>query len=75
MKLPSKITSYKESVLSKFPPILLVLQTADLSMVSLYEATETYFSNKEEFIDTLDCLYALHRVIYDTEREVLHYVA
>ena len=74
MKLPSKITSYKESVLSKFPPILEVLQNADTGILALYESTMKYFSGIEEYLDTLDCLFALNKVKYDAEREVLCYV-
>ena len=75
MKLPSKIISYKESVLSKFPPILVVLQNADTGVLTLYESTMKYFSGIEEYLDTLDCLFALNKVKYDAEREVLCYVA
>ena len=75
MRLPSKITSYGESVISKFPPVLSALQNADTGVFALYEATIKYFSSIEEFIDTLDCLFALQRVRYDEEREVLCYVA
>lgn len=75
MKLPSKITSYRESVISKFPPILSVLQNADTGILTLYESTMKYFSSIEEYLDTLDCLFALHKVRYDAEREVLCYVA
>ena len=75
MRLPSKITSYGESVISKFSPVLLVLQDADTGVFALYEATMKYFSGIEEFMDTLDCLFALQRVRYDNEREVLCYVA
>lgn len=74
MKLPSKITSYEESVLSKFVPILTVLQNVDIGIFPLYEITAKYFCNVEEFIDTLDCLFALQKIIYDAEQEVLHYV-
>ena len=74
MKLPSKITSYGESVISKFPPILSVLRDTDMGVFSLYEATLKHFSSIEEFIDTLDCLFALQRVRYDADREVLCYV-
>ena len=74
MKLPSKITSYEESVLSKFAPILVVLQNVDIEIFPLYEITEKYFCNVEEFIDTLDCLFALQKIIYDAEQGVLHYV-
>lgn len=75
MKLPSKIISYRESVLSKFSPILVILQNADTKVFPLFEATKKYFCNIEEFIDTLDCLFALHKITYDAERGVLHYVA
>ena len=75
MRLPSKITSYRESVLDKFPPILSVLQSADTGVFALYETTMDYFNNIEEFLDTLDCLFALHKITYDTEREVICYVA
>lgn len=74
MRLPSKITSYSESVISKFPPILSVLQNADTGVLALYEATIKHFSDIEEFLDTLDCLFALQRIRYDAEREVLYYV-
>lgn len=75
MRLPSKITSYSESVISKFPAVLTALQNSDTGVLALYEATMNHFSNIEEFLDTLDCLYALHKVIYDADREVLCYVA
>lgn len=75
MKLPSKITSYRESVLNKLPVILSALQNADTGIFALYDATADHFSNIEEFLDTLDCLFALHKVTYDTEREVICYVA
>lgn len=75
MRLPSKITSYSESVVSKFPPVLTVLQNTDTGVFALYEATMKHFSSIEEFLDTLDCLFALQKVRYDAEREVLCYVA
>ena len=75
MRLPSKITSYGESVISKFPPVLSVLQDTDTGVFALYEATMKHFSGIVEFMDTLDCLFALQRVRYDEEREVLCYVA
>lgn len=75
MRLPSKITSYSESVISKFPSVLSVLQETDAGVFTLYEATMKHFRGFEEFMDTLDCLFALQRVRYDAEREVLYYVA
>lgn len=74
MRLPSKITSYRESVISKFSPVLSVLQESDIEIFALYKTTMKYFSSIEEFMDTLDCLFALQRIRYDEEREVLCYV-
>ena len=74
MKLPSKITSYNESVLSKIPIILNILQNADTGVYTLYTATEKHFNGIEELLDTLDCLFALHKIKYDANREVLCYV-
>lgn len=50
MRLPSKITSYGESVISKFPPVLSVLQDADTGVLALYAATTKHFSSIEEFM-------------------------
>lgn len=74
MRLPSKITSYRESVISKFPPVLSVLQESDIRIFDLYKTTMKCFSSIEEFMDTLDCLFALQKIRYDEEREVLCYV-
>ena len=75
MKLPSKITSYSESVLSKLPILLELLQKSDIGVFSLYSMTEKHFNGIEEYLDTLDCLFALHRIRYDNDQEVLCYVA
>ena len=74
MRLPSKITSYGESTISKFPSVLSVLQDANAGVFALYEDTMKHFGSIEEFMDTLDCLFALKRIRYDAEREVLCYV-
>lgn len=74
MKLPSKITSYGESVISKFSPVLSALQGNDMKAFTLYQTTTKYFANLEEFVDTLDCLFALQKIRYDAEHEVICYV-
>lgn len=74
MRLPSKITSYSESVISKFPSVLSVLENNNIGIFALYEATMKHFDSIEEFLDTLDCLFALRKIRYDAEREVICYV-
>ncbi|MCR0408479.1 hypothetical protein MKD14_06185 [[Clostridium] innocuum] len=71
MRLPSKVTSYKESSLSKFAFLLDKINENSLSIYELYEVTKMNFKNIDEFIDVLDCLYALNKIDFDIEREVI----
>ncbi|MBQ7764378.1 hypothetical protein IJ384_03300 [bacterium] len=73
MKLPNKIISYKESVISKMPPILKFLDKSDKSILDTYKQVKHLFNNVQDFIDTLDCLFALNKISI-TEKEELHYV-
>ena len=74
MKLPSKITSYSESVLSKLPIILDCLAKQDLSPTDLYDEVKDCFLNISEYIDALDCLFAMKSIDFDYDEEVIHYV-
>ena len=74
MKYPSKITAYKDSVISKMPIVMEALSEGDLCVYDLYQSLRANFSGIEEFIDTLDCLYALHQIGYDQKNGVIHYV-
>lgn len=74
MKLPNKVTSYQESILSKLPVLLDVLSIKDSSLIELYFETKQYFSDTPEFIDTVDCLFALNKLEYNEKLGVLHYV-
>lgn len=74
MKLPNKVVSYNESNISKFVPIIQILIENDENVFSLYKKTMKYFKDIEEFIDTLDCLFAMKKIIL-SESEEIHYVA
>lgn len=74
MRLPNKVTSYKESTLSKLNVLLDVMCNGDVSLTELYSATHQNFSDMSEFIDALDVLFALNKLEYNDELEVLHYV-
>jgi|LSQX01.3.fsa_nt_gb hypothetical protein len=67
MRLPSKVTSFKESSLSKFPSLLDAINKNDLSPYELYEVTKECFENIEDFIETLDYLYALNKISFEKE--------
>lgn len=71
MKLPSKTTPYKNSVLSIFPSILRILQQEATGVVELHEALPNV--DFGEMISALDCLFALGKIELDAERGVLYY--
>ena len=74
MLLPNKLYSYNESILSKFPPVLKVLKKEPMGVHDLYQKVIKELSGVNEYIDVLDCLYALHKIEYDEEEGVLRYV-
>ena len=75
MRLPNKVTSYQESILSKLIVLLDALCNRDISLTELYSVTQQNFSDMSELIDALDVLFALNKLEYNEELEVLHYVS
>ena len=57
MKLPNKVTSYKESVIGKLYPVLSLLMSQNMNAYTIYKATKDSFTTTAEFIDALDCLF------------------
>lgn len=74
MKLPSKTTPYSESVLSKLPVILSILEKSDLSVLALYQQAKAHFTEVGEYIDTLDCLFILGKIALDEKGGKIRYV-
>ncbi|HEL0614688.1 TPA: hypothetical protein TVN69_000929 [Streptococcus equi subsp. zooepidemicus] len=73
MKFPNKVISYKESAISKFPYVLKQLEGSDLTAVELYKKVKNKVEDVREFLDILDCLYALNKI--ELVEGVLHYVS
>lgn len=73
MKLPNKIYSYSESTISKFIPIIEQLRNRNETVTSLYKKTKKNFNDIADYIDTLDCLFALNKIVL-SEKEELRYV-
>lgn len=72
MKLPSKTTPYKNSVLAVFPATLALIKEQDMSVSEVYKALpEISFG---DFISALDCLYALGKIELDVGKGMLSYV-
>lgn len=75
MKFPSKITSYKESIISKLVLLARELQKSDMTLIALYNKTRHSFDDLTEYIDAVDCLFAINKIDYLSDKGVLHYVA
>ena len=74
MKLPNKVITYKESPISKFPAVLSCLKEQDMSPALLYKKVKSKVEDIGEYIDILDCLYALGKIELIEHLGVLHYV-
>lgn len=74
MQLPSKLFTYSESILSKFPLVLKALEKEPLSVSALYVRLQKHFSGISDFLEVLDALYALKKIDYNDDEEVLSYV-
>ncbi len=74
MRLPSKVTSYNVSIISKFSIILEPLSYSSKSPRQLYEEQKQKFEDVNEYIEALDVLFSLGRVKYDDTLGELYYV-
>ena len=73
MKVPSKVTPYKESTIAKFTVVLSILEKGDVSPNELYSKVKrSKIKDITEFVEVLDCLYAMNKI--EMREEVLHYV-
>jgi len=76
MKLPNKVTPYKESILALFPDILFLILQADSAPIDLYlrlKKTKMKHISIGTFIQALDCLYYLGKIELKENR--IHYVS
>ena len=74
MILPSKLFSYNQSILPKAVLVAKTLKDGDQGVSELFENLQDQFSGVDEFMDAVDCLYAIRRVELDSERRILRYV-
>lgn len=74
MKLPSKVTDYRDSVLMRFPKVLRELDKYPLTPQALFRRTKRSFANVGEFVETLDCLFILDKIQIDEETGVIQIV-
>ncbi len=74
MIIPDKITPFKDSIISKLPYVISVLQQKSKSPVELWEITRNQFEDINEYILTLDVAFVLGAVELIKDSGVLKYV-
>ena len=74
MRYPDKVTSYSNSVIALFTSILDQLSIKKLSPKELFSIACGKKYNVREYMDALDCLYALGCIMIDEETGELSYV-
>jgi hypothetical protein len=74
MQLPNKITTFNESILSKFPVVLRAVENGDMPVLKLFNAVKTETEDVETFLEVLDCLYALGKIDFNEEERTICYV-
>jgi hypothetical protein len=74
MRLPNKITTFNESVLPKFPHILRIVESGNVSVIELYNSVKSITDDVENFLEVLDCLYALGKIDFNEEERTICYV-
>lgn len=74
MKLPNKLYSYKESTISKFPVILDAIDKGKATSISeLYIEVIDKMEDITEFLEVLECLYALRKIEYSLVSRRVNY--
>lgn len=69
MFLPNKTIPYSDSVIARFPIILKALKDNNQNIHSLYKKNKKKFLNIQNYVETLDCLYALNKIEFDKTKE------
>lgn len=74
MRLPSKVTPYRDSVIALYPIVLKTLVNGPASPADVYRKTGRKFDSLATFIEVLDELYALGKIELMEPEGLLRYV-
>lgn len=74
MIYPNKNIRFEESIIYKMISVLELQEKALINIHELYNQTKAKFKNTDEFIISLDVLYALDMINVDFETENIEYV-
>ena len=74
MRLPSKVTPFRRSILFKFPAVIKVLKQGNIRPGDLFQKVKRNGIEMADFIEILDGLYLPGRIDFVSGKGVLHYV-
>lgn len=74
MIYPNKNIRFEESIIYKMISVLEKCNSSTINIHELYNKTKSKFKNTDEFIISLDVLYALDMINVDFENENIEYV-
>lgn len=74
MIYPNKNIRFEESIIYKMISVLEQREKSTINIHELYNETKSKFKNTDEFIISLDVLYALDMINVDFENEKIEYV-
>lgn len=74
MRLPNKVTCYKESIIAKFPLVLNLLLVKEYSVTELFNLVHSKVEDINELVDILDSLFALGKININQNSGRLYYV-
>ena len=74
MIYPNKNIRFEESIIYKMISVLEQREKSIINIHDLYNETKTEFKNTDEFIISLDVLYALDMINVDFKNENIEYV-
>ena len=74
MRLPSKVTPFKDSTLSLLPLLLKEINKGDISPLALLEKVRDKVGGISNFTEALDCLCALNKIKLNEQTEFLSHV-
>lgn len=74
MILPNKLINFQDSILAKTVYILDEISINKMSVSELYSKVKDQFADINQYILTLDVLFALEKINYNKEIRVIEYV-
>lgn len=69
MLLPNKTIPYSDSVIARFSLVLDKLASGEKNINNIYKSNKKKYGNIQNFVDILDCLFAIEKIEIDENTE------